>query len=144
MVPSVDTQPYYVAALPASYASSSDEELHAAVLELITEAAGGSLEDYLSANMFTGTRTGSITGLEPQTMFTGTRTGSVADLEPQTEYLLTVMGLSASDGSLQTGIAKENAVTAEEFELTFTLSVSDITATTARDNCACVSGAVGR
>ena len=114
VVPSVDTQPYYVAALPASYASSSDEELHAAVLEQITEAAGGSLEDYLSANMFTGTRTGSITGLEPQT-----------------EYLLTVMGLSASDGSLQTGIAKENAVTAEEFELTFTLSVSDITATTA-------------
>ena len=44
VVPSVDTQPYYVAALPASYASSSDEELHAAVLELITEAAGGSLE----------------------------------------------------------------------------------------------------
>ena len=114
VVPSVDTQPYYVAALPASYASSSDEELHAAVLEQITEVAGGSLEDYLSANMFTGTRTGSITGLEPQT-----------------EYLLTVMGLSASDGSLQTGIAKENAVTAEEFELTFTLSVSDITATTA-------------
>lgn len=114
VVPSVDAQPYYVAALPASYASSSDEELHAAVLEQITEVAGGSLEDYLSANMFTGTRTGSITGLEPQT-----------------EYLLTVMGLSASDGSLQTGIAKENAVTAEEFELTFTLSVSDITATTA-------------
>lgn len=114
VVPSVDTQPYYVAALPASYASSSDEELHAAVLEQITEAAGGSLEDYLSANMFTGTRTGSVAGLEPQT-----------------EYLLTVMGLSASDGSLQTGIAKENAVTAEEVELTFTLSVSDITATTA-------------
>lgn len=114
VVPSVDAQPYYVAALPASYASSSDEELHAAVLEQITEAAGGSLEDYLSANMFTGTRTGSITGLEPQT-----------------EYLLTVMGLSASDGSLQTGIAKDNATTAEEFELTFTLSVSDITATTA-------------
>ena len=114
VVPSVDNQPYYVAALSASYASSSDEELHAAVLEQITEAAGGSLEDYLSANMFTGTRTGSITGLEPQK-----------------EYLLTVMGLSASDGSLQTGIAKENAVTAEEFELTFTLSVSDITATTA-------------
>ena len=114
VVPSVDTQPYYVAALPASYASSSDEELHAAVLEQITEAAGGSLEDYLSANMFTGTRTGSITGLEPQT-----------------EYLLTVMGLSASDGSLQTGIAKENTTTAEEVELTFTLSVSDITATTA-------------
>lgn len=114
VVPSVDNQPYYVAALSASYASSSDEELHAAVLEQITEAAGGSLEDYLSANMFTGTRTGSITGLEPQT-----------------EYLLTVMGLSASDGSLQTGIAKDNAVTAEEFELTFTLSVSDVTATTA-------------
>lgn len=114
VVPSVDTQPYYVAALPASYASSSDEELHAAVLEKITEAAGGSLEDYLSANMFTGTRTGSVAGLEPQT-----------------EYLLTVMGLSASDGSLQTGIAKENATTAEEVELTFTLSVSDITATTA-------------
>ena len=114
VVPSVDNQPYYVAALPVSYASSSDEELHAAVLEQITEAAGGSLEDYLSANMFTGTRTGSITGLEPQT-----------------EYLLTVMGLSASDGSLQTGIAKDNATTAEEFELTFTLSVSDITATTA-------------
>ena len=98
VVPSVDTQPYYVAALPASYASSSDEELHAAVLEQITEA---------------------------------TRTGSVAGLEPQTEYLLTVMGLSASDGSLQTGIAKENTTTAEEVELTFTLSVSDITATTA-------------
>ena len=114
VVPSVDTQPYYVAALPASYASSSDEELHAAVLEQITEAAGGSLEDYLSANMFTGTRTGSVAGLEPQT-----------------EYLLTVMGLSASDGSLQTGIAKENTTTAEEVELTFTLSVSDITATTA-------------
>ena len=114
VVPSVDTQPYYVAALPASYASSSDEELHAAVLEKITEAAGGSLEDYLSANMFTGTRTGSVAGLEPQA-----------------EYLLTVMGLSASDGSLQTGIAKENATTAEEVELTFTLSVSDITATTA-------------
>ena len=64
-------------------------------------------------------------------MFTGTRTGSVAGLEPQTEYLLTVMGLSASDGSLQTGIAKENTTTAEEVELTFTLSVSDITATTA-------------
>ena len=114
VVPSVDNQPYYVAALPASYASSSDEELHAAVLEQITEAAGGSLEDYLSANMFTGTRTGSITGLEPQK-----------------EYLLTVMGLSASDGSLQTGIAKENATTAEEVELTFTLSYSDVTATTA-------------
>ena len=41
------------------------------------------------------------------------------------------MGLSASDGSLQTGIAKENTTTAEEVELTFTLSVSDITATTA-------------
>lgn len=114
VVPSVDNQPYYVAALPASYASSSDEELHAAVLEQITEAAGGSLEDYLSANMFTGTRTGSVAGLEPQT-----------------EYLLTVMGLSASDGSLQTGIAKENATTAEEVELTFTLSYSDVTATTA-------------
>ena len=114
VVPSVDAQPYYVAALPASYASSSDEELHAAVLEQITEAAGGSLEDYLSANMFTGTRTGSVTGLKSQT-----------------EYLLTVMGLSASDGSLQTGIAKDNATTAEEVELTFTLSVSDITATTA-------------
>ena len=114
VVPSVDAQPYYVAALPASYASSSDEELHAAVLEQITEAAGGSLEDYLSANMFTGTRTGSVAGLESQT-----------------EYLLTVMGLSASDGSLQTGIAKDNATTAEEVELTFTLSVSDITATTA-------------
>lgn len=114
VVPSVDNQPYYVAALSASYASSSDEELHAAVLEQITEAAGGSLEDYLSANMFTGTRTGSVAGLKPQT-----------------EYLLTVMGLSASDGSLQTGIAKDNATTAEEVELTFTLSYSDVTATTA-------------
>lgn len=115
ITPSVEDYPYYVAAVSADLVSASDADIHAAVLEQIESLRGqSSLSEYLTDNMYTGTRNGMVAGLQPET-----------------SYLVVAMGLSVADGALLTDIAKAEGTTEEEVQLTFDLTVDDITATTA-------------
>ena len=120
VVPSNESTKYYVAALEASeYAEASDDEIQEAVIvELSTAAseAGLSLPEYLENALLSGEQTNmQITGLVPDT-----------------EYLVVVYGVSVEDGYATTPIVKQTAKTlAEAPELTFTLTATDITTTTA-------------
>ena len=115
ITPSNETVPYFVTAVSADLASASDEDIYAAVLLRIDELRGETgLSEYLSAQMKSGTRT-----------------SQVANLEPSTKYLVVAMCLSQEDGSLQSSIARAEGTTSEDITLTFELTATDVTATSA-------------
>ena len=120
VVPSNETTRFYVSALEASeYAEAGDGELVAAVAEQVNalaSEAGVSLQDYLSGVLMSGEQTNNI----------------ISGLTPDTEYVVFVFGMSAEDASATTEVVRETARTYPEApELTFTLTATDITTTTA-------------
>lgn len=120
VVPSNESTKYYVSALVASeYGNASDKELLSAVIEQVNAAAaeeGVSVQEYLSEALMSGEQTNK----------------SISGLTADTEYVVSVFGMSEEDASITTAIVRQTAKTLPEApELTFELSATDITTTTA-------------
>lgn len=114
VVPTNENTTFYVSALEAAeYGEASDADLQAAVIAQLNElAAGASLSEIL----MTGEQTNNI----------------ISGLTPETEYVVSVLGISEEDATATTAIVRQTAKTlAETPELTFELSVSNITTSTA-------------
>lgn len=113
--PSDDQVSYLTSVLPAStYGEASDEKIFSDIIASISasaEAAGQSLSEYLAANANKG---------QKQIVFD--------NLTPETNYVVVAVGVDA-EGVQSTPVARETAATIAEIpEMTFELSVTDITA----------------
>ena len=114
VVPSNENVPYIVSVLPEeTYGKSSDDEIFDAISKTIAasaEAAGKELAEYIESISHKGTYGGSALGLTAET-----------------SYLLVAVGIE-SDGSQGSPLVKETvSTTAPRPEMTFEMSVSDIT-----------------
>ena len=114
VVPSNENVPYIVSVLPEeTYGKSSDDEIFDAISKTIAasaEAAGKELAEYIESISHKGTYGGSALGLTAET-----------------SYLLVAVGIE-SDGSQSSPLARESvSTTAPKVEMTFEMSVSDIT-----------------
>ena len=112
--PTDDNVSYVVSVLPAAtFGESSDDEIFDAIVNAITESAeesGETMAEYIESISKKG---------EEQ--------GTVSNLTAETAYLLVAVGIE-SDGSQSSLLAKETvSTTAAEPEMTFEMSVSDIT-----------------
>ena len=113
--PSDDQVSYLTSVLPAStYGEASDEKIFSDIIASISasaEAAGQSISEYLAANANKG---------QKQIVFD--------NLTPETNYVVVAVGVDA-EGVQSTPVARETAATIAEIpEMTFELSVTDITA----------------
>ena len=120
VTPSNTTTKFYVSALlAAEYGNASDEDIQAAVaesLEALASADGVSLQEYLAGALMSGEQTNN----------------SISGLAVDTEYIVVVYGMSEEDATPTTGMAKaEGKTLAEVPELTFTLTATEITTSTA-------------
>lgn len=113
------TKFYAAALLAADYGDASDEDIQAAVVESINALAtaeGVSLQDYLADALMMGEQTNN----------------TISGLAIDTEYVVVVYGMSEEDATPTTGMARvEGKTLAEVPELTFELSVTDVTTNTA-------------
>ena len=113
------TKFYAAALLAADYGDASDEDIQAAVVESINALAtaeGVSLQDYLADALMMGEQTNN----------------TISGLAIDTEYVVVVYGMSEEDATPTTGMAKaEGKTLAEVPELTFTLTATEITTSTA-------------
>ena len=112
--PSDDNVSYIVSVLPAAkFGESSDDEIFDAIVKAIAESAeesGETLAEYIESI--------SLKGADG---------GKALNLTAETAYLLVAVGIE-SDGSQSSLLAKETvSTTAAEPEMTFEMSVSDIT-----------------
>lgn len=112
--PTDDNVSYVVSVLPAAtFGESSDDEIFDAIVNAITESAeesGETMAEYIE----------SISKK-------GEEHGTVFNLTAETAYLLVAVGIE-SDGSQSSLLAKKTvSTTATEPEMTFEMSVSDIT-----------------
>lgn len=114
VVPSNENVPYIVSVLPAAtFGESSDDEIFEAIVNTIAESAeesGETMAEYIESISHKGTYGGSALGLTAET-----------------SYLLVAVGIE-SDGSQSSPLARESvSTTAPKVEMTFEMSVSDIT-----------------
>ena len=114
VVPSNENVSYVVSVLPAeTFGDSSDDEIFAAIVDAIEESAeesGETMAEYIESISHKGAYGGSALGLTAET-----------------SYLLVAVGIE-SDGSQGSPLVKETvSTTAPKVEMTFEMSVSDIT-----------------
>lgn len=112
--PSDNNVSYVVSVLPAAtFGKSSDDEIFDAIVKAIAESAeesGETMAEYIKS-----------------ISHKGADGGSALNLKAETAYLLVAVGIE-SDGSQSSLLAKETvSTTAAEPEMTFEMSVSDIT-----------------
>lgn len=114
VVPSNENVPYIVSVLPAAtFGESSDDEIFEAIVNTIAESAeesGETMAEYIES-----------------ISHKGAYGGSALNLTAETAYLLVAVGIE-SDGSQSSPLARESvSTTAPKVEMTFEMSVSDIT-----------------
>ena len=114
VTPSDKNVSYVVSVLPAAtFGDSSDDEIFAAIVDAIEESAeesGETMAEYIESISHKGAYGGSALGLTAET-----------------SYLLVAVGIE-SDGSQGSPLVKETvSTTAPKVEMTFEMSVSDIT-----------------
>lgn len=112
--PSDDNVSYITSILPAeTYSESTDDEIFEAILNAVKKTAeekGQSLADYIAS-----------------ISHTGEYGGRALDLKPETGYIIVAVGME-NDGSQSSLIAKKTvSTTAPKVQLTFEMSVTEIT-----------------